>query len=148
MPHTVTTQPLLTHRIRRQDDGDDESTVARQWRLLEQLSSASKGLTIKELVVHSGVSEKTVRRDIALLRQVGFDVAETVEGYGRKLFRIRHPSAATEGIDARHGQYRSIYDALQQLHDQAKGLGDALLAADLEGMQLRVRRKCGKPKPR
>ena len=139
--------PLLTHRIRRQAD-DDESTLVRQWRLLELLSSAFKGLTIKELVVHSGVSEKTVRRDIALLKQVGFDVAETIEDYGRKLFRIRHPSEVTEGLAARQGQYRAICDVLEQLHDQAKGLGDVLLAADLEGMQLRVRQRCRKPKPR
>lgn len=33
------TLPLLTRRIRRQD-GDDESTLARQWRLLEQLGKA------------------------------------------------------------------------------------------------------------
>ncbi len=140
--------PLLTHRIRRQAEGDDESTLVRQWRLLELLSSAYKGLTIKEMVVHSGMSEKTVRRDIALLKQVGFDVAETVEDFGRKLFRIRHSSEATEGVDARQGQYRSICDALEQLHDQAKALGDVLLAADLEGVQLRVRQRCRKPKPR
>jgi hypothetical protein len=40
--------PLLTHRIRRHDDGGDESALARQWRLLELLSSAYKGLTIKD----------------------------------------------------------------------------------------------------
>ena len=31
---TTQTLPLLTTRIR-QDDGDDESTLARQWRLLK-----------------------------------------------------------------------------------------------------------------
>jgi len=144
----MTTQPLLTHRIRRHAEGDDESTLVRQWRLLELLSSAFKGLTIKELVVHSGVSEKTVRRDLALLKKVGFDVVETVQDYGRKLFRIRHSSEVTEGVDARQGQYRLICDVLQQLHDQAQALGDVLLAADLEGVQLRVRQRCRKPKPR
>jgi Fic family protein len=63
--------PLLTHRIRRQDHAD-ESTLVRQWRLLEQLVSASKGLTVKEMTAASGMSEKTVRRDIALLKKVGF----------------------------------------------------------------------------
>ena len=141
-------QPLLTHRIRCQDNGDDESTLARQWRLLEQLASAAKGLTIKEMTAASGMSDKTIRRDIALLKQVGFDVAETVEDYGRKLFRIRHPSEVAEGVDSRQGQYRAICDTLEQLHNQAKALGDVLLAADLEGMQLRVRQRCRNPKPR
>jgi hypothetical protein len=54
--------PLLTTRIRRQDDGYDESTLARQWRLLKLLIFAPKGFTVKELVALSGVSEKTVRR--------------------------------------------------------------------------------------
>ena len=144
----MTTQPLLPHRIRLHDHGDDESTLVRQWRLLELLSSAYKGLTVKELTAASGKSEKTVRRDLALLKEVGFDVSETVEKQGRKLFRIRHPSESIEGVDARQGQYRLICDALEQLHDQAKALGDVLLAADLEGVQLRVRQRCGKPKPR
>lgn len=97
---TTRTLPLLTHRIRRQDGGDDESTLVRQWRLLAMLSSSFKGLTIKELVVNTGMSEKTVRRDLAFLKQIGFDVSETVVDYGRKLFRIQHPSEFTEGIDA------------------------------------------------
>ena len=83
-----------------------------------------------------------------LLKHVGFDVAETVEDYGRKLFRIRHPSESVERVDARQGQYRSICDTLEQLHDQATALGDVLLAADLEGVQLRVRQRCRQPKPR
>jgi hypothetical protein len=127
---TIQTLSLLTHRIRRQADGDDESALARQWRLLEMLSSAFKGLTIKELTAASGVSEKTVRHDLALLKKVGFDVQETVKDYGRKLFRLRHPSESIEGLEARQGQYCSICHALEQLHDQAKALGDLLLAAD------------------
>ena len=39
---TTQTLPLLTTRIR-QDDGDDESTLARQWRLLKLLTFA-KGI--------------------------------------------------------------------------------------------------------
>ena len=140
--------PLLTHRIHRQDDADNESTLVRHWRLLELLSSALKGLTVKQLTAASGKSEKTVRRDLALLKQIGFDVSETVQDYGRKLFRIRHPSESVEGVDARQGQYGAICDVLEQLHDQAKALGDVLLAADLEGVQLRVRQRCRKPKPR
>jgi len=92
--------------------------------------------------------ERTVRRDLAFLKEIGFDVTESVREFGRKLFRIRHPSESVEGVDARQGQYRSICDTLEQLHVQAKALGDVLLAADLEGMQLRVRQRCRKPKPR
>ena len=44
---TTHTLPLLTTRIR-QGDSDDESTLARQWRLLKLLTFAPKGLTVKE----------------------------------------------------------------------------------------------------
>jgi len=139
--------PFLTTRIR-QDNADDESILARQWRLLKLLVFAPNGFTIKELVAFSGTSEWTVKRDLAVLKQVGFDLAETVEDSGRKSFRIRHLSEPAEGVDARQEQYCLIHDVLRQLHDVALILGDSLLAADLEGMQLRVLRKCGKEKPR
>ena len=93
---TTQTLPLLTTRIR-QDDGDDESTLARQWRLLKLLAFAPKGFTIKELEAVSGISEKTVRRDLALLKHVGFDVGETMEDFGRKLYRLRRLPESTNG---------------------------------------------------
>lgn len=145
----MTTQalPLLTTRIR-QDEGDDESTLARQWRLLKLLAFAPKGFTVKELTAVSGVSEATVRRDLAFLRRIGFDVAETVEDYGRKAWRVRRLPESTGGNGERVDKYGLILDALQQAHDASLILGDVLLAADLEGMQLRVRQRCQKPKPR
>jgi len=52
------TLPLLTTRICHKDDGDDESMLARQWRLLKLLIFVPKGFTVKELAALSGVSEK------------------------------------------------------------------------------------------
>ena len=80
--------PLLTTRLR-QHAGEDESILARQWRLLKLMIFSPKGFTIKELVALSGVSEKTVHRDLIFLKEVGFDVSETVEDFGRKLWRVR-----------------------------------------------------------
>jgi len=135
---TMTTQtlPLLTTRFQ-----DDDSILARQWRLLKLLAFAPKGFTVKELTAISGVSEKTVRRDLALLKKVGFDVAETVEDFGRKSWRIRRLS---EG----NGQYDLIHDALQQIHDVALILGDLPLAESLNRLQEWVQGKCRKVKPR
>jgi len=130
--------PLLTARIR-QDDGDEESVLARQWRLLKLLTFAPKGLTVKELTAVSGVSEKTVRRDLILLKKIGFNVAETVEEFGRKTWRVRRLS---EG----NGQYDLIHDALQQLHDVALILGDVPLAESLNRLQVWVQGKCREPK--
>ena len=63
----------------------------------ETLTFAPKGFTVKELVAVSGVSEKTVRRDLAFLKEVGFDVSETVEEFGRKLCRVRRLPESTGG---------------------------------------------------
>ena len=141
------TLPLLTTRITCQDDGDDESTLARQWRLLKLLIFAPKGFTIKELVAVLGMSEKTVRRDLAFLKQVGFDVSESVGDFGRKFWRICHLSDR-KGTTAE--KYGMIHDALQQIHDVALILGDSPLAESLKRLQVWVGGKCRdrKPKPR
>src|SRR5271165_6623198 len=106
----MTTQalPLLTTRIK--DNGDEEASLARQWRLLKLLAFASRGFTVQELTAVSGVIEKTVRRDLVLLKNVGFDVAETVGEFGRKTWRIRRLS---EGNGEKREQYALIHDALQ-----------------------------------
>ena len=136
-----TTLPLLTTRIR-QDDGDDESVLARQWRLLKLLAFAPKGFTVKKLVAVMGVSEKTIRRDLALLKRVGFGVSETVEEFGRKLWRIRRLSESAGGKGQKGEQYLVIHDALQQIHDVALILGDSPLAESLQRLQEWVQGKC------
>ena len=124
--YTMTTQslPLLTTRIR-QDEGDDESTLARQWRLLKLLIFSPKGFTVKELVAVSGMSEKTVRRDLAFLKEVGFDVSETVGEFGRKLWRVRRLPETTGSKGTRTEKYALIHDTLRDLHDVALILGDS-----------------------
>ncbi len=147
----VTTHlPLLTTRIRYQDDGYDESTLARQWRLLKLLIFAPKGFTVKELVALSGVSEKTIRRDLVFLKQVGFDVSETVGEFGRKLWRIRRLPESTGGRGSAKEKYGLIHDTLRDLHDVALILGDSPLAESLRRLQEWVGGKCHgrKPKPR
>ena len=137
--------PLLTTRIR-QDEGDDESTLARQWRLLKLMAFAPKGFTLKELTAVAGVSEKTVRRDLALLKETGFDVAETVEDFGRKVWRVRRLSESTKGKGETGAKYALIHDALQQIRDVALILGDSPLAESLQRLQEWVQGKCRKPK--
>ena len=146
----MTTQlPLLTTRIR-QDEGDDESTLARQWRLLKLLTFTPKGFTVKELVAVSGMSEKTIRRDLTFLKEVGFDLSETVGEFGRKFWRVRHLSESTGGRGSSREKYALIHDTLGDLHDVALFLGDSALAEALKRLQEWVGGKCQgrKPKPR
>jgi predicted DNA-binding transcriptional regulator YafY len=147
MIHTMPTHLRpLTARVRPQAKSVRcvASPVLRQWRLLEQLSSTPKGATIKEMAAASGVSHKTVRRDLRLLKQLGFDLVDAEdEDFGRKCWRIRHPF---ESLASRPEQYRLMHDSLQHLREQAKTLGNSTLAADLKAIQLRVQRKCNRLK--
>ena len=66
----------------------DEPSLRRQWILLRALSSRRLGLTVREMAAEVGVADKTVRRDLALFRRVGFPLEERVGEFGRKTWRI------------------------------------------------------------
>lgn len=66
----------------------DERSLRRQWILLRALSSRRIGLTVREMAAEVGAAEKTIRRDLALFRRVGFPLEESVGEYGRKTWRI------------------------------------------------------------
>jgi len=146
---SVQSLPLLTTRIR-PDDGDDESTLARQWRLLKLLTFAPKGFTVKELVAVSGMSEKTIRRDLAFLKEVGFDVTESVGDFGRKYWKICRLPESTGGRGSTREKYGVIHDTLGDLHDVALILGDSALAEALKRLREWVGGKChgSKTRPR
>jgi biotin operon repressor len=142
--------PLLTTRVRSQDDGFDETALVRQWRLLKLLASTPKGFTFKELVALLGVSENTIRRDILLLKEVGFHVSERVGEFGRKSWRVCRLPESIGGNGATRESYCLIRDALQDLQDVAIMLGDSPLAESLKRLREWVEGKCQsrKPKPR
>lgn len=66
----------------------DGSPLLRQWLVLRAIAASRGEATIKTLVAQTGKSEKTIRRDIALLRKVGFPIVETSGDYGRKTFAV------------------------------------------------------------
>ena len=116
----------------------------------ETLSLCAKGFTVKELEAISGVSEKTVRRDLALLKHVGFDVSETIEDFGRKAWRVGRLSESRGRKGTTAEKYGVIHDTLQDLRDVALILGDSPLAEALQRLQEWVQGKCQgrKRKPR
>ncbi len=66
----------------------DEPSLRRQWILLRALSSRRFGLTVREIAAELDVTDKTVRRDLALFRRLGFPLEESVGEFGRKTWRI------------------------------------------------------------
>ncbi len=73
----------------------DQSQLVRQWRLLRILGARRLGVTVKDLAEELGVSEKTIRRDLDILREVGFPLCEETESHGRKRFKI----AQAQGVE-------------------------------------------------
>ncbi len=64
------------------------SPLFRQWSLLQAIGTSQGQATIKSLVAATGMSEKTIRRDVTTLRQVGFPIEEQAGEFGRKTFFI------------------------------------------------------------
>jgi len=68
------------------------SPLLRQWLLLRAIASGNGAATVKSLVASTGMSEKTIRRDLAVLRRVGFPVEEKSGEFGRKTFSLATPN--------------------------------------------------------
>ena len=70
-----------------------QKLTVRQWVLLRMLCARRYGMTVKEMAEESGVSEKTIRRDLATFQQAGFPLQEVVEDFGRKKWSMDHDKA-------------------------------------------------------
>ena len=115
------------------------SPLIRQWQLVEWLSSEPEGVTAAEAAEAAGVDVRTIRRDLILLRKVGFDLEEAMEDHGRKRWRIRQPY---ERLRSKRQRYRAIREGLDRLLTQAENVGDKRLLKDLEAIRRRVVRRC------
>jgi predicted DNA-binding transcriptional regulator YafY len=119
---------------------DEELTYAgqilRQWKLMAWLTAEPAGITVAEAAEAFGVNLKTVRRDLILLRRVGFDLVETEEEYNRKRWRIRQP---LERLRTKPQRRAAIRDLLNSACEQAELIGDQQLAADLRTLISRVK---------
>lgn len=133
------TKQLLPFRLRRPKKSRGRgSPLLRQWKLLEQLSSDAEGATVYELARRLGVSDKTVRRDLAIFKRIGFNVDATETEFGLKYWRIQ---PRFETLRGKRRQYRAIRDSLSLLIEQAKTIGDQGLVADLQKITRKMKRK-------
>lgn len=67
--------------------------LVRQWILLRLLSSRWMGLTVEEMAQELQTSVKTVRRDLALFKRLGFPLCEIRQAHGRKKWVIYSSTA-------------------------------------------------------
>jgi proteasome accessory factor B len=66
----------------------DTLPLLRQWSVLKTLSARRHGATLRELAEEANVTQKTISRDLALLRHVGFPIREIVGPHGRKQWTL------------------------------------------------------------
>ena len=67
----------------------NQSPLTRQWVLLRLLSARRYGATVSEMAQEVGVTERTIRRDLEVFKEVGFPLEETVGQRGRKTWRVK-----------------------------------------------------------
>lgn len=68
-----------------------EAALVRQWKIIYMLSNTGGMATVRSLVEQTGASEKTIRRDMQLLRKVGYPLAESINERGQKEWRLASP---------------------------------------------------------
>jgi len=68
----------------------DDSRMVRQWLLLQAITAGNGAASIKSLAGEQQVSEKTVRRDLALLQRAGFPIEEAVGEFNRKTYTLQN----------------------------------------------------------
>ncbi len=70
-----------------------QAPLLRQWILLRLLSARWTGATVQEIARELETSVKTVRRDLALFKQLGFPLQEIRQAHGRKKWVLNQPPA-------------------------------------------------------
>ena len=66
----------------------DTRQIVRQLDILRTLLAWTFGATYRKLADESGVSERTIQRDIKVLREAGFIINEEVRDHGKKYFKL------------------------------------------------------------
>lgn len=128
----------MTRTKRLPSEVSPNTPLIRQWQLLEWLASTTTGVRVAQAAEAFDVDTKTIRRDLVLLKHLGFDLKETVEGPGRKAWRIEKPVKMPK--TARQ-EYRSIAELLDALMERVDELDDRGFRTDLQAFQMRVLRK-------
>lgn len=71
-----------------------QASLLRQWVILQTLAQRHYGVTAADLAAEAEVNEKTVRRDLALFRRLGFPLEELIGDHGLKSWRLKPDHSA------------------------------------------------------
>ncbi|MCA9061812.1 MAG: WYL domain-containing transcriptional regulator [Planctomycetaceae bacterium] len=67
----------------------ESQQLLRQWQLLQSLSNSRIGIALADLTAELAVTDRTIRRDLAVLQSAGFPLIEIVGDHGRKRWRMQ-----------------------------------------------------------
>ncbi|MEI7702186.1 MAG: WYL domain-containing protein, partial [Planctomycetia bacterium] len=68
---------------------NDSQRLTRLLRLIHTLSQGVDGVSVQDIATREGLDEKTIRRDLVLLKNMGLPLEERRAKFGRKLWLIR-----------------------------------------------------------
>ena len=66
----------------------DQPAMMRQWILLRSLAARRHGATLRDLAADAAVSQKTILRDLELLRRLGFPLVFETAQHGQKRWKL------------------------------------------------------------
>ena len=66
----------------------ESAQLLRQWKLLQRLSEEREGVLLSQLATDLAASDRTIRRDLAVLQSAGFPLSETRGERGVKRWRM------------------------------------------------------------
>ncbi len=64
--------------------------ILRQWKLLQTLQRRGIGVTLRELSDEFEVSERTIQRDLEMLRELGFPIVYESDPVGKRYWKMPH----------------------------------------------------------
>src|SRR5260370_37738033 len=84
-----------------------DSSFLRQWNTVMALAAHGAGRGVDDLAKEQAVGDKTIRRDLIVLRKAGFPLEETVGARGRKVWR--RAAADLPPVDLNWQEAMSLY---------------------------------------
>jgi proteasome accessory factor B len=74
----------------------DQPAILRHWMLLRSLGVRRQGATLRDLANENGVSQKTILRDLELLRGLGFPLVYSTSDHGRRHWKLDGKSSLAQ----------------------------------------------------
>ncbi|MGB9626851.1 MAG: helix-turn-helix transcriptional regulator [Phycisphaerae bacterium] len=90
-------------------------SLLRQWKLLKILQSRRVGISLRDLAGLAGYTERTIQRDLRLLREAGFPVTHNDDEFGKRFWRLPSQFLEREGIVLSVTEAVSLYFARELL---------------------------------